>query len=106
MVDMGMNETMADPGVIRAEFEKLREELAGIRKMLSSEASEHLSGVKEAAETRFATLQTEVERLAGEMKGQSKEVLHEIDRRVQERPLTSLAVAFGVGLLASQLLRR
>jgi ElaB/YqjD/DUF883 family membrane-anchored ribosome-binding protein len=105
MADMNMNE-MADPGVIRAEFEKLREELAGIRKLLSSEAAEHFSGVKEAAETRFASLQAEVERLAGEMKGQSKEVLHEIDRKVQERPLTSIAVAFGVGLLAAQILRR
>jgi ElaB/YqjD/DUF883 family membrane-anchored ribosome-binding protein len=105
MADMNMNE-MADPGVIRAEFEKLREELAGIRKLLGSEAAEHLSDVKEAAESRFATLQAEVEKLAADMKGQSKEVLHEIDRKVQERPLTSLAVAFGVGLLAGQVLRR
>ncbi len=105
MADMNMNETV-DTGAIRAEFEKLREELAGIRKLLNSEAAEHFSGVREAAETRFASLQAEVEKLAGEMKGQSKEVLHEIDRRVQERPLTSLAVAFGVGLLAAQVLRR
>ncbi len=105
MADMNLNET-AEPGAIRAEFEKLREELAGIRKLLSSEAAEQFSGVKEAAESRFATLQAEVEKLATEMKGQSKEVLREIDRRVQERPLTSLAVAFGVGLLAGQILRR
>jgi ElaB/YqjD/DUF883 family membrane-anchored ribosome-binding protein len=105
MADMNMNETV-DSGAIRTEFEKLREELAGIRKLLNSEAAEHFSGVKEAAETRFAALQAEVERLAADMKGQSKEVLHEIDRRVQERPMTSLAVAFGVGLLAAQILRR
>ncbi len=105
MADMNMNET-ADSGVIRAEFEKLREELASIRKLLGSEASEHVSTVKEAAESRFASLQAEVEKLATEMKGQSKEVLHEIDRKVQERPLTSIAVAFGVGILAAQILRR
>ncbi|HWA81307.1 MAG TPA: hypothetical protein VG848_13490 [Acetobacteraceae bacterium] len=105
MADMNMNET-ADPGVIRAEFEKLREELASIRKLLASEASEHFAGVKEAAEGRFAALQAEVEKLAADAKGQSKEVLHEIDRKVQEHPLTSLAVAFGVGLLAAQILRK
>ncbi|HUA76145.1 MAG TPA: hypothetical protein VMA86_00655, partial [Acetobacteraceae bacterium] len=67
MADMNMNETV-DTGAIRAEFEKLREELAGIRKLLNSEAAEHFSGVREAAETRFASLQAEVEKLAGEMK--------------------------------------
>jgi ElaB/YqjD/DUF883 family membrane-anchored ribosome-binding protein len=106
MIDMGMNETGTEPGALRAEFEKLREELAGIRGLLASEATEHLSGAKAAAEGRLAALQAEVEKLAAEVKGHGSEVLHEIDRKVQERPLTSLAVAFGVGLLAAQLLRR
>jgi ElaB/YqjD/DUF883 family membrane-anchored ribosome-binding protein len=106
MTDVGLNEPETEPGALRGEFDKLREELAGIRELLTSEAAEHLSGAKAAAESRLASLQAEVEKLAAQVKGQGTEVLNEIDRKVQERPLTSLAIAFGVGLLAAQLLRR
>ncbi len=106
MVDMGLNEAAAEPGVLRAEFARLREELASIREMLTTTGADILSGPKAAAESRLASLQGEVEKLAAELKGQGGEVLQRIDHKVQERPLTSIAVAFGIGLLAAQLLRR
>jgi len=106
MVDMGLNEAAAEPGALKAEFAKLREELANIREMLTTTGADILAGPKAAAQSRLASLQDEVEKLAAEMKGQGNEVLQRIDQKVQERPLTSLAVAFGVGLLAAQLFRR
>ncbi|MDA8052375.1 MAG: hypothetical protein M0002_20630 [Rhodospirillales bacterium] len=106
MIDMGMNESGTEGGTLHGEFVRLREELAQIRDLLTKSGAEVLSGPKAAAESRLAALQAEVERLAAEVKGQGSQVLHEIDRKVQERPLTSLALAFGVGLLAAQLLRR
>ncbi|MGH7069357.1 MAG: DUF883 family protein [Acetobacteraceae bacterium] len=106
MVDMGLDETVAEPGILRAEFARLRDELASIREMLTTTGSDMLAGSRAAAESRLASLQDEVEKLAHEVKGQSSEMLRRVDRKVQERPLTSIAVAFGVGLLAAQLLRR
>lgn len=103
---MSVNEAGTEPGLLRAEFERLREELASIRTLLTSGAAEHLSGAKAAAESRLAALQTEVEKLTEDVKGRSAEALQTMNRTVQERPLTSIAVAFGVGLLAAQLLRR
>ncbi len=106
MVDMGLNEAAPESGFLRAEFEKLRDELASIREMLATSGADMLSGSRAAAESRLASLQEQVGRLATEVKGQGNEVLQRLDHKVQERPLTSLAVAFGVGLLAAQLFRR
>lgn len=106
MVDMGLDETVAEPGMLRSEFARLRDELASIREMLTTTGSDMLAGSRAAAESRLAALQDEVEKLAHDVKGHSGEMLRRVDRKVQERPLTSIAVAFGVGLLAAQLLRR
>ncbi|MGH7078883.1 MAG: DUF883 family protein [Acetobacteraceae bacterium] len=106
MVDMGLDETVAEPGVLKAEFAKLREELATIREMLTATGSDMLAGSKAAARRRLSAVQGEVERLASDLQDQGGEMLERLDHKVQERPLTSLAVAFGVGLLAAQLLRR
>ncbi|MGH7050088.1 MAG: DUF883 family protein [Acetobacteraceae bacterium] len=106
MVDMGLDETVAEPGILKAEFAKLRDELANIREMLASTGSDMLAGSKAAARRRLSAVQDEVEKLASDVKGQGGEMLERLDRKVQERPLTSLAVAFGVGLLAAQLFRR
>lgn len=106
MVDMGLDETVAEPGMLKGEFAKLREELASIREMLASTGSDMLAGSRAAAQRRLSALQDEVEKLASDVKDQGGEMLERLDRKVQERPLTSLAVAFGVGLLAAQLFRR
>lgn len=107
MVDMGLNEaTTAESGFLNAEFARLRDELASIREMLTTSGADMIAGTKAAAESRLASLQDEVGKLAAEVKGQGNEVLRRLDHKVQERPLTSLAVAFGVGLLAAQLFRR
>ncbi|MGH7104603.1 MAG: DUF883 family protein [Acetobacteraceae bacterium] len=106
MVDMGLDDTVGEPGVLKAEFAKLREELATIREMLASTGSDMLAGSRDAAQRRLSALQDEVGKLASDVKDQGGEMLERLDHKVQERPLTSLAVAFGVGLLAAQLLRR
>jgi len=110
MNDLGVNETGTDAGTIRAEFDKLREELARIRDMITSSlrdsGAEILSANKAAAESRLSALQAEVQKLAAQVKGQGTEMLQQIDHQIQDRPLTSLFVAFGVGVLAAQLLRR
>lgn len=116
MVDMTLNEaaasvketvqeSAADSGVFR-EFAKLREDLAHLRDALATTGADMLAESKAAAGNRLAELQDEVEKLASQVRGQGGEMLQRIDTKVQERPLTSIAVAFGIGLLAAQLLRR
>ncbi len=56
--------------------------------------------------SRIGTLEAEFENLAGRLKGTSKDAVDKLGHEIEARPFTSLAVAFGVGVLASQFLRR
>ncbi len=59
-----------------------------------------------AISSRIANLEAELEILAGKAKGYGKQGVHKLENNVAERPITSIAIAFGFGLLAAQFIRR
>ncbi|HUZ64473.1 MAG TPA: hypothetical protein VMU82_12290 [Acetobacteraceae bacterium] len=101
---------------VRAEFDRFREELAEMKAAMASiiaqakedfrPGSDAMSSLKTGVEHRIAALEGELEKLAGNMQDRGREAMNQVGARVQERPLTALAIAFGVGLIGAQLLRR
>ena len=93
---------------LKQEFNRFRSELS---EKLGPNAAEALSRMNAFLEggtltSRVGSLEAEFEQLAGRLKGTSKDAMDRLGHEIEARPFTSLAVAFGVGVLAAQLLRR
>jgi ElaB/YqjD/DUF883 family membrane-anchored ribosome-binding protein len=101
----------ADADFLRHEFNRLRAELASMKDRLSGNASDALGQVNtylhsDDAAARLKALEKQFDELSAKLKVSGKEALGKLETKVEERPLTSIAVAFGVGLLAANLFRR
>ncbi len=100
-----------DLDFLKAEFNRFRSEMAGMKDRLSANASDALDQMGtylngNGMSSRLAALETELDALAGKLKGTGKVAVNRLEGQVSEKPLISIAVAFGAGLLVSQLLRR
>lgn len=102
---------MIDLDYLKQEFNRFRADLTGMKEKLGGNASEALEQMSAylnggAISSRLATLESEFETLAAKVKGGGKQAVTRIESEVTQRPIASIAIAFGVGLLASQLIRR
>jgi ElaB/YqjD/DUF883 family membrane-anchored ribosome-binding protein len=100
-----------DLDFLKQEFNRFRADLAGMKDKLGVNASEALDQMNSylnrgALASRIATLESEFDALAGRLKGSGKEAVNKLESQVTQRPIASIAIAFGVGLLTAQLIRR
>jgi ElaB/YqjD/DUF883 family membrane-anchored ribosome-binding protein len=93
---------------LKQEFNRFRSELNDKLGQNATEALAQMSAYLDGGNlsSRIGTLEAEFEQLAGRLKGTSKDAVERLEHEIESRPFTSLAVAFGVGVLAAQLLRR
>jgi len=96
---------------LRNEFQRFRSDIAGVKDKLSGNASDALDQISGylnggALSSRISTIEAELETLASKVKGYGKEGVNKFESNVAERPIASVAIAFGVGLLAAQFFRR
>ncbi|MDE8350062.1 MAG: hypothetical protein POG74_11380 [Acidocella sp.] len=96
---------------LKSEFNRFRSEVAGMKDRLGGNASEVLDQMSayldgHGVSSRVSALEAQLEKLAGKAKDSGKVAVDRLEAQMSERPLASLAVAFGVGLLAAQLVRR
>lgn len=96
---------------LKSEFNRFRSEIAGMKEKLGANASEALDQMGayldgHGVSQRVSALEAELENLAGNVKNSGKVAVHRLEAEVSERPLTSIALAFGIGLLAAQFVRR
>lgn len=111
-----MKATRIDPDdldidYLKQEFNRFRSDLAGVKERLSDNAAEALDQISaylngSAMSSRVASLEKELELLAGRLKGGGKEAVGKLEKEVGQRPIASIAIAFGVGVLAAQFFRR
>jgi ElaB/YqjD/DUF883 family membrane-anchored ribosome-binding protein len=84
---------------VREDLAKLREDVANLATSLKGATSEALHEQIDAARAR-------IDRLSGEARQQSRQTLDDLTDKIEERPLASILVAFGVGILIGRLLDR
>jgi ElaB/YqjD/DUF883 family membrane-anchored ribosome-binding protein len=106
-----VDEKTLDLEFLKEEFNRFRSELGGMKQKLGANASEALDQMGAylnggAVSSRLSALETELEALAGRLKGTGKVAVNRLETEVSNKPLVSIALAFGAGLLVSQLLRR
>ncbi len=110
--DLRMNNTTkAKPDVeTPAEFDAIVDDLAALRRdfaaLMSQMKSGALKGANDAAENTLGQLGDRANHLYDSVAAQGGRLAKAIGLQVEERPVMSLLIAFGVGLIASRLLSR
>lgn len=100
-----------DIGVLKQEFNRFREELSGMGDKIGGSATAALDEISaylngDGMSARMASFESELGHLAEMLKGGGRDAVTRLEKQVEYRPMISLAVAFGVGLVTAQFLRR
>lgn len=98
---------------LRAEIETLKEDLAKLRNDLSAIPATGRDIAEDSVAAARESLQQETEKLAArlrsaadEAESQGRELVDDVGRTVKERPMTSLLIAFGGGLILGWMTQR
>jgi ElaB/YqjD/DUF883 family membrane-anchored ribosome-binding protein len=96
---------------LRDEFNRFRSELNGMKSKLGANASDALDQMGDylngkGVASKLSALESEIETLTARLRDSGKVAVNKLETNVSNRPLASIAIAFGVGLLAAQLVRR
>ncbi len=100
-----------DLDFLKQEFNRFKSELSSMKDRMSSNTTQvldqmgsYLNG--DAISSRISALESDIEYYASKLKDSGKDAVTRIESEVGNRPIASIAVAFGLGLLAAQLIRR
>lgn len=100
-----------DIDTLRQQFEKLRNGLGDVTDKLGDsthaaldQISDYLKGDKMSS--HLDNVESHLDNLGARLKDSSKEAMARVEDQVSDKPFIALAIAFGVGLLASSLIRR
>ena len=101
----------SDTDALKRDFSKLRESLESVKDKLGDNAHEILDRISAQLETsklssRLGSIEEELAHLGSKLKESGFDAAAKLEDRVTDKPLASIAVAFGIGLLAAGILRR
>lgn len=91
---------------LRADFERLGEDIANLRQHLAAIGGSGLRSVRETGAMQLEALQRELDELSADMQRRGRDAMTQIEQTVKEKPLTSLLVAFGAGMILARLFGR
>jgi ElaB/YqjD/DUF883 family membrane-anchored ribosome-binding protein len=111
-----MKTTRIDPRSVdleflRDEFNRFRSELSGMKDKMGANAADALDQMgrylnDQGVSSKLSTLEAEIEALTARLRDSGKVAVGKLETQVGNRPLASIAIAFGAGLLAAQFIRR
>jgi ElaB/YqjD/DUF883 family membrane-anchored ribosome-binding protein len=111
-----MKTTRIDPRSVdleflRDEFNRFRSELSGMKDKMGSNAADALDQMgrylnDQGVTSKLSALEGEIEALTAKLRDSGKVAVGKLETQVGNRPLASIAIAFGAGLLAAQFIRR
>jgi ElaB/YqjD/DUF883 family membrane-anchored ribosome-binding protein len=89
-----------------SEFDTVRDDLTKLSNDIASLAESLKEGATDAAREKLAAARDRFERLTEEARTRSEEHLDNLAATIEERPLTSVLIAFGVGIILGRLFDR
>ncbi|SMH57058.1 DUF883 family protein [Mesorhizobium australicum] len=97
-----------DPSIseMEAQIETLKAEIAKLTAQVQSSGEKSLEALKSIAQEGATQMRAKGEAAVQGLKSEASDIEGEIVARVREKPVTSLAIAAGVGFLFALLTRR
>lgn len=99
-------QTSATPDDFEAQIATLKEELAKVKAQLASSGARSADAARKAASSGADQLRAHGEAAMDELRANARDVEQQLVARVHEKPITSLAIAAGVGFLFALIARR
>ncbi len=111
MDDTNFSPDAPEAEALKRDFAKLRATLDAVKDRLGENAHDVLDRVsafldQSSLSTRLDNIEEEITRLGGRLKDTGRDAAARLETEVSAKPLASVAIAFGIGLLAASLLRR
>lgn len=110
MTDATNTPETPDTETLKRDFEQLRSTLDSVKDRLGDNAHEVLERISTylngGLSARLHNVEDELSRLGGKLKDTGRDAATKLEHEVTAKPLASVAIAFGIGLLAAGLLRR
>lgn len=94
------------PDDFEAQIATLKEELAKVKAQLASSGARSADAARKAAASGADHLRAQGEAALDDIRSNARDVEQQLVARVHEKPITSLAIAAGVGFLFALLTRR
>lgn len=91
---------------VEGEFGAVKDDLAKLRSDIANLSNALKELTSETVHDRFDSLRGGIDRLTDDAKLQSREMMDDLTAHIEERPLTSVLIAFGVGVLLGRLFDR
>ena len=91
---------------LKSDISKMREDIDALLSAIVAEQAENLEDLKDEATSQADRVKRAGRAAFDRAKAQGNASLESLEETVQARPITSLLVAFGAGLVIAQLLRR
>lgn len=88
------------------DLNKVKEDVASLRESLNDLSKQSAETARAQAESLHLRARENAERLASEASAKFREGTAAVTHEVEERPLTSVLIAFGVGLIVGKLFHR
>lgn len=95
---------MARP--LEGEFDTVRDDLTKLSNDIANLAASLKDGATDTAREQLAAARERFEQLTEEARTRGEEQLESLAATIEERPLTSVLIAFGVGIILGRLLDR
>lgn len=86
-------------GVVKEDLAKLRADIANLSAALKDLTSE-------TVHDRIDSIKGRIDRLSHDARDQGRQALDDLADRIEERPVSSVLIAFGVGILLGRLFDR
>ncbi|KZD09657.1 DUF883 family protein [Oceanibaculum pacificum] len=100
------NSQPAEIDAIKADLAALRKDIASLTKTVGETASASVDEKTAQLREKVATMREEIERMAGTAKVRGQEGVAAVERHIEDKPLQSMLIAFGAGLLLGKLFDR
>lgn len=96
----------ATPQDLEIEIKKLRAEMAKLAEQIAKTGDTSYSAARRVASEGYEQAKAQGEATINDIKAQARDVEEQLTETVREKPITSLAIAAGVGFLFAVLMRR
>ncbi len=91
---------------LEGEFDTVKDDLVKLRGDVANLSAALKDTTSETVREQIELIRDRIDRLSGEARTQGRQALDDLADHIEDRPLSSVLIAFGVGILLGRLLDR